>query len=46
VIVGEGGRAQLTLLTLDACLLFAVPALTSALGLVVLGAIARGRRRP
>jgi hypothetical protein len=46
VIVGEGGRAQLTLLTRDACLLFAVPALTSALGLVVLGAIARGRRRP
>ena len=45
VIVGEGGQAELTVLTRDACLLFAVPALTSALSLFVLGAIARRRRR-
>jgi len=43
VILSNGGRAELTTVLRDACLLLAVPALASALGLLVLGTIARAR---
>jgi hypothetical protein len=44
VILLHGGRAELTNLTRDACLLLAVPAIASALSLLVLGSLARSRR--
>ena len=44
VIVLHGGQAELTKLTRDACLLLAVPAIASALSLLVLAALARWRR--
>ena len=44
VILSNGGRAELTTVLRDACLLLAVPALASALSLLVLGTIARARR--
>lgn len=44
VVLAEGGQAELTDLTRDLGLLLAVPALTSGLSLVLLGAIARRRR--
>ncbi len=40
----NGGRAELTNVTRDACLLLAVPAIASALSLVVLGTLVRWRR--
>jgi hypothetical protein len=43
-ILGNGGRAELTTILRDACLLLAVPAFASALSLLVLGTIARARR--
>ena len=44
VILRNGGPAELTTVLRDACLLLAVPALASALSLLVLGTIARARR--
>jgi hypothetical protein len=44
VILSNGGPAELTTVLRDACLLLAVPALASALSLLVLGTIARARR--
>jgi len=44
VILSNGGRAELTTVLRDACLLLAVPAIASALSLLVLGTIARARR--
>ena len=44
VILSNGGRAELTTVPRDACLLLAVPAIASALSLLVLGTIARARR--
>jgi hypothetical protein len=44
VILLHGGQAELTNLTRDACLLLAVPAIASALSLLVLGMLARRRR--
>jgi hypothetical protein len=44
VIVLAGGQAELTKLTRDACLLLAVPAIASALSLLVLAVLARWRR--
>ena len=43
-ILSNGGRAELTTVHRDACLLLAVPAIASALSLLVLGTIARARR--
>jgi hypothetical protein len=43
VVLGNGGRAELTTVLRDACLLLAVPALASVLSLLVLGTIARAR---
>lgn len=43
VVLSNGGRAELTTVLRDACLLLAVPALASALSLLVLGTIARAR---
>ena len=44
VILSNGGRAELTTVLRDACLLLSVPAIASALSLLVLGTIARARR--
>ncbi len=44
VILVAGGRAELTAIVRDLCLLLAVPAAASALSLVLLGALARVRR--
>ena len=44
VILSNGGPAELTTVLRDACLLLAVPAIASALSLLVLGMIARARR--
>jgi hypothetical protein len=44
VILLHGGRTELTHLTRDACMLVTVPAIASALGLLVLGPLARWRR--
>jgi len=44
VILLHGGQAELTNLTRDACLLLAVPAIASALSLLVLGTLVRWRR--
>ena len=44
VILSNGGRGELTTVLREACLLLAVPALASALGLLVLATIARARR--
>ncbi|MGZ4173425.1 MAG: hypothetical protein ACXVQR_02990 [Solirubrobacteraceae bacterium] len=45
VIVSHGGQAELIRVTRAACLLLTVPALASTISLLVLGAVARGRRR-
>ena len=45
-ILSNGRRAELTTILRDACLLLAVPAIASALSLLVLGTIARARRSP
>lgn len=44
VILSNGGPAELTTVLRDACLLLAVPALASALSLLVLGTTSRARR--
>jgi hypothetical protein len=44
VILSNGGPAELTTVPRDACLLLSVPAIASALSLLVLGTIARARR--
>ena len=44
VILSNGGRAELTTVLRDACLLLSVVAIASALSLLVLGTIARARR--
>ena len=44
-ILSYGGQAALTNIVRDACLLLAIPALISALSLLVLGVVARRRRR-
>ncbi|MHB8695840.1 MAG: hypothetical protein ACYDHH_31885 [Solirubrobacteraceae bacterium] len=44
VILSNGGRTELTMVLRDACLLLGVPALASALSLLVLGTVAHARR--
>jgi hypothetical protein len=44
-ILSRGGQAELIMVARDTCLVLVVPALASVLGLIVLGAVARGRRR-
>jgi hypothetical protein len=44
LLLANGGRAELTSALRDACLLLAVPAIASALSLLLLGTIARARR--
>jgi hypothetical protein len=45
VILSDGGQAELAKLIRDICLLLAAPAIASAISLLVLGTIARARRR-
>ncbi|MEA2146836.1 MAG: hypothetical protein QOG59_2423, partial [Solirubrobacteraceae bacterium] len=43
VVLANGGQSGLTTAVRDACLLLAVPAIASVIGLVVLGTLARAR---
>ena len=43
LVLANGGQAQLTTAVRDACLLLAVPAIASAVSLLVLGTLARAR---